>query len=269
MDLRNGCLAKNLQNNTLEHPPRELAHLWKSWIRQWIQYDALTDWWQLQACKRGKRGKHFRGPLTKSWIASVTGVGQQWIPKYCWKVPNFMYSIFISIGCAPISVQFLSFSCNFSANILPNNRLTPQPLGLASPSVWEILDLPLMSVASCNSLEFFRNRAELSLNSANSGNLINHWSMNWAQFKDPVSTCLAGTVVPSWSLTQDRGRSRINHRRGANPLGEGQQHTILPNFPKKLHEIENFLGRRGCTGGTPWDPPLQEVAVLQVRTLLL
>ena len=28
--------------------------------------------------------------------------------------------------------------------------------------------------------------------------------MNWAQFKDPVShTCLAGTVVASWSLTQE------------------------------------------------------------------
>ena len=27
--------------------------------------------------------------------------------------------------------------------------------------------------------------------------------MNWAQFKDPDShTCLAGTVVASWSLTQ-------------------------------------------------------------------
>ena len=34
--------------------------------------------------------------------------------------------------------------------------------------------------------------------------LINHWSMNWAQFKDPVShMCLAGAVVASWSLTQE------------------------------------------------------------------
>ena len=36
------------------------------------------------------------------------------------------------------------------------------------------------------------------------GNLINHWSMNWAQFKDPVSHIrLAGTVVASWPLTQE------------------------------------------------------------------
>ena len=43
-----------------------------------------------------------------------------------------------------------------------------------------------------------------SLNLANSANLINHWSMNWAQFKDPAShLCLAGAVVASWSLTQD------------------------------------------------------------------
>ena len=28
--------------------------------------------------------------------------------------------------------------------------------------------------------------------------------MNWAEFKDPVShVCLAGTVVASWSLTQE------------------------------------------------------------------
>ena len=28
--------------------------------------------------------------------------------------------------------------------------------------------------------------------------------MNWVQFKDPVSDmCLAGTVVASWSLTQE------------------------------------------------------------------
>ena len=30
-------------------------------------------------------------------------------------------------------------------------------------------------------MEFFLNGAELSLNPVNSGNLINHWSMNWAQ----------------------------------------------------------------------------------------
>ena len=43
-----------------------------------------------------------------------------------------------------------------------------------------------------------------SLNLPNSGELINHQSMNWAQFKDPVShMCLAGTVVESWSLTQE------------------------------------------------------------------
>ena len=32
--------------------------------------------------------------------------------------------------------------------------------------------------------------------------------MNWSQFKDPVShMCLAGTVVASWSLTQEAGLS--------------------------------------------------------------
>ena len=45
-----------------------------------------------------------------------------------------------------------------------------------------------------------------SVNSANSGNQINHRNMNWAQFKDPVShMCLAGAVVASWSLTPRGG----------------------------------------------------------------
>ena len=43
-----------------------------------------------------------------------------------------------------------------------------------------------------------------SLKPANSGNLINNGSMNWAQFKDPVShMCLTGTVVSSWSVTHE------------------------------------------------------------------
>ena len=53
-------------------------------------------------------------------------------------------------------------------------------------------------------LEFFLNGAELSLNSVNSEKLINHPSMNWAQFKDPIfHMCLAGAVVACWSLTQE------------------------------------------------------------------
>ena len=52
----------------------------------------------------------------------------------------------------------------------------------------------------------FLNRAELALNSViseKSGNLINHRSMNWAQFKDSVShMCPVSTLVAYWSLTQ-------------------------------------------------------------------
>ena len=43
-----------------------------------------------------------------------------------------------------------------------------------------------------------------SVNSANSENLINHLSMNWAQFKNPgAHMCRAGAVVISRSLTKD------------------------------------------------------------------
>ena len=55
--------------------------------------------------------------------------------------------------------------------------------------------------------EFFLNGAKLSLNSvisANWGNLINHRSMNWAQFKYPIfHMCYAGAVVVCLSLTQE------------------------------------------------------------------
>ena len=43
-----------------------------------------------------------------------------------------------------------------------------------------------------------------SVNSVNSEKLINHWSLGWAQIKDPVShMCLADTVVASWCLTEE------------------------------------------------------------------
>ena len=53
-----------------------------------------------------------------------------------------------------------------------------------------------------------------SVNSANSGNLINHWSTNWAQFIDPDShLCLAGTMIASWSLTEEvAGSSPFNDK---------------------------------------------------------
>ena len=38
--------------------------------------------------------------------------------------------------------------------------------------------------------------------SGSSGNLINHRSINWAQYKDPVSHMrLAGAVIACWSIT--------------------------------------------------------------------
>ena len=72
-----------------------------------------------------------------------------------------------------------------------------------SDSQWRIQDFPERGANSkgwvSSLLEFFLNGAELSLNSEK---LINHWSMNWAQFKDSIThMCLAGTVVACWSLT--------------------------------------------------------------------
>ena len=44
------------------------------------------------------------------------------------------------------------------------------------------------------------------MNSVNSRKLINHWSVIWAQFKDPhCYLCLPGSVVACWFITQAVG----------------------------------------------------------------
>ena len=49
-----------------------------------------------------------------------------------------------------------------------------------------------------------------SVNSANSGNLISHWTMNWAQFKDLFYyLCLADAVVATCSFTQEVACSNL------------------------------------------------------------
>ena len=65
--------------------------------------------------------------------------------------------------------------------------------------------------SNIRTLEVFLNGAELCLNT---GNLLTHWSVNWAQFQDPVShMCLAGTVVASWFVTQEvAGSSHFNNK---------------------------------------------------------
>ena len=53
-------------------------------------------------------------------------------------------------------------------------------------------------------MEFSLNGAELSVNSGNSENLRNHWSMNWVQHKDLLCYLwLCGLVVSFLSLTQE------------------------------------------------------------------
>ena len=51
---------------------------------------------------------------------------------------------------------------------------------------------------------FFGKSKYVNCTNANSGNLINHCSINLTQFKDPLCyLCLAGTVVAPWALTQE------------------------------------------------------------------
>ena len=96
--------------------------------------------------------------------------------------------------------KIFSISCSFSQN-LENHMLAPS-WRVGAPSFGESWFRPCPVIKFCHCrlksdkkvLKFFLNRAELSLNSvtsANSGNLINDRSMNWAQFK-------AGIMVSSW-----------------------------------------------------------------------
>ena len=66
--------------------------------------------------------------------------------------------------------------------------------------------IPVHPLYPIGALEFFLNGAELSLNSANSGNLINHWSTIWRSF---LYMCLAGVLVASWSLAQEEAMWQV------------------------------------------------------------
>ena len=86
------------------------------------------------------------------------------------------------------------------------------------------------------------------MNSATSGNLINHWSMNWGQFKGPVSyMCLVGTVIAPWSPTQEVAGSNL--------------FTIMTNiFIQWIHGKTEFFTKTLCkyfwnwTGVVPCAP---------------
>ena len=67
--------------------------------------------------------------------------------------------------------------------------------------VWEVIlkTVTIFRQSGKNALEFFLNGTELSLNSVSSKNLINHWSMNWAQFKDPVSRICRANILVSYT----------------------------------------------------------------------
>ena len=55
-------------------------------------------------------------------------------------------------------------------------------------------------------------------------------------------------------LQTTQGRIQDSPRRGRRPSRRGSQHTNLPGFAKKLHQIKKILVR---TGAPPLDPPLQ------------
>ena len=67
-----------------------------------------------------------------------------------------------------------------------------------------------------------------------------------------MSTTRDNSVLEYYKIT--RGGSRIPRRRGRHPSRRGRQHTNMPDFSQKLHEIKKILvrgggARRGCP---PW-----------------
>ena len=106
----------------------------------------------------------------------------------------------------------------FFGKFWQNRRLAPPPTGNpgSSPGLCKktsYLEL-VLSHLFINTLHrkitnngIFPRWKRNSINSAISGNLINHWNMKCGQFKDPAShLCLTDNVVASWSLAQKGGR---------------------------------------------------------------
>ena len=97
-------------------------------------------------------------------------------------------------------------STNFSSHLLPIQGHI-YFIGIVNKPTTLLLEqnsfLLNYRVVSLSILQFIGVFPKWNRNSVIPGNLINHWSMNWSRFKDPVShMCLAGTVVASWFSTQ-------------------------------------------------------------------
>ena len=78
--------------------------------------------------------------------------------------------------------------------------------------------------------------------SPSSGNLINHWSMNWTLCKDAVADmCLTGVVVEFWSLIQEVA--------GLNPFTV-MTNILLPNSQNSVEICTFPLRKRRMRNGT-------------------
>ena len=79
-------------------------------------------------------------------------------------------------------------------------------------------------------------RVELSMNSANSGNLINNWSMYWGQFKDPL--CYPG--LPGAVLTS------LPHIQGVEDLTTTFYKKYSTNFVDEINDEKlEWFWRKG------------------------
>ena len=116
--------------------------------------------------------------------------------------------------CSMLTIDPEGWSRKWKDRRHPSIHQSPLSVSLTNSRInfhWKFCSAIILTLRSIlgtkiSSIEWIKEEygAELSLNSSYSGNLINHWSMNYAQFTDPVShMCLAGAVVASWCLTQE------------------------------------------------------------------
>ena len=84
-----------------------------------------------------------------------------------------------------------------------------------------------------------------SVNSSNSGNLINHWNTNWSQFKDPMyHLCLTGAVIASRSVTlETTGLNCFNGKYFLSLTSMNSVKTFKENSYNTPHSVESNYQR--------------------------
>ena len=79
--------------------------------------------------------------------------------------------------------------------------------------------------------------------------------MSYTKFTTLPTLCIVEKL--EGGRISEEGRIQDSSWEGHHPSRRGRQHTNLPDFPQKMHEIKKILVRRGVQGTPPYlDLPL-------------